>query len=88
MKTSMDYQQTIETMSPEIYHRLLRAVELGKWPDGKLLTDEQRTHSMQAIIAWGERHLSDRERVGFIQKKEKAGEQCDTSSQTPLKWRD
>ena len=84
----MDYQQTIETMSPEIYHRLLRAVELGKWPDGKLLTDEQRTHSMQAIIAWGERHLSDRERVGFIQKKEKAGEQCDTSSQTPLKWRD
>ncbi len=84
----MDYQQTIETMSPEIYHRLLRAVELGKWPDGKLLTDEQRTHAMQAIIAWGERHLSDRERVGFIQKKEKAGEQCDTSSQTPLKWRD
>ncbi len=84
----MDYQQAIETMTPEIYQRLLRAVELGKWPDGKLLTDEQRTHSMQAIIAWGERHLSERERVGFIQKKEKAGEQCDTPPETPLKWRD
>tara|TARA_R110002124_G_scaffold57039_3_gene160222 strand:- start:2717 stop:2983 length:267 start_codon:yes stop_codon:yes gene_type:complete len=88
MNESMDYQQTIATMSPEIYQRLVRAVELGKWPDGKVLTAEQRAHAMQAIIAWGELHLPQQERVGFIQKKEKAGEQCDTPLETPLKWRE
>jgi hypothetical protein len=88
MNTPMDYQQAIETMSPEIYQRLVRAVELGKWPDGKVLTAEQRVHTMQAIIAWGERHLPEQERVGYIQKKEKAGEQCDTPLETPLKWRE
>ena len=47
----MDYQQMIDSMSPEIYQSLKRSVELGKWPDGKPLTPEQRQHAMQAIIA-------------------------------------
>ncbi|MCB1689144.1 MAG: DUF1315 family protein [Halioglobus sp.] len=84
----MDYQKTIETISPEVYQRLLRAVELGKWPDGRVVTGEQRAHAMQAIIAWGERYLPPEERVGFIEKKQKDGEQCDAPSETPLKWRE
>ncbi|CAA0100615.1 Uncharacterised protein [Halioglobus japonicus] len=88
MNVAMDYQKTIETLSPEVYQRLLRAVELGKWPDGKVVTAEQRAHAMQAIIAWGEQHLPEEERVGFVEKKAKAGEQCDTPSETPLKWRE
>jgi uncharacterized protein len=88
MNVSMDYQKTIETLSPEIYQRLLRAVELGKWPDGKVVTAQQRAHAMQAIIAWGEQHLPEEERVGYIQKKEKDGEQCDNPPETPLKWRE
>ena len=60
----MSYLQLIETMSPEIYQSLLRSVELGKWPDGKGLTTEQRATAMQDIIAWGERHLDERDRVG------------------------
>jgi uncharacterized protein YeaC (DUF1315 family) len=55
-ENTMDYQQTIDDMSPEIYQRLVRAVEIGKWPDNKPLTSEQRVHAMRAIIAWGERH--------------------------------
>ncbi len=84
----MSYQQTIDELSPEVYQRLVRAVELGKWPDGKVLTSEQRAHAMAAIIAWGERHLPERERVGFLEKKQEAAAPCDTSSETPLKWRD
>jgi uncharacterized protein YeaC (DUF1315 family) len=88
MKASMDYQQTIETLSPEMYQRLVRAVEMGKWPDGKVVTPEQRAHAMQAIIAWGERHLPEQERVGYVQKKQKDSEPCDTPLETPLKWRE
>ena len=84
----MDYQQLIETMSPEIYQSLIRALELGKWPDGKPLTREQRQNTMQAVIAWGERYLSERERVGFIDNKQKAGDSCDDPQETTLTWKE
>ena len=58
----MDYQQLIDTMSPEIYQKLKRSLEVGKWPDGKPLTAGQRHQTMQAIIAWGENHLPENER--------------------------
>lgn len=88
----MDYQQLIDAMTPELYERMRRALEIGKWPDGTPLTGEQREQTMQAVIIWGERHLDTQERVGFINKKEKEGELCDSETEsqesTPLKWKD
>ncbi|MCL4165147.1 UNVERIFIED_CONTAM: hypothetical protein GTU68_015184, partial [Idotea baltica] len=46
----------IESMSPEVYQSLRQAVEIGKWPDGRPVSREQRENAMQAIIAWGQRH--------------------------------
>jgi uncharacterized protein YeaC (DUF1315 family) len=83
----MDYRELIDTMTPDVYQRLQRALELGKWPDGRALTPEQREQTMQAVILWGERHLEPHERVGFIDKKDKDGDTCDDPVQTPLKWR-
>lgn len=84
----MDYLQLIETMTPDTYQSLLRAVERGKWPDGKALTTEQRDNAMQAIIAWGEQHLPEQDRVGYIEKKQKTGEVCDEPLETPLNWKE
>lgn len=83
----MDYQQMIENMSPELYQSLKRAVELGKWPDGSRLTDEQRANAMQATIAWGRQHLPASEQVGFIDKGHKEGDNCDDPEETPLNWK-
>lgn len=83
----MNYQSMIETMTPEIYRNLRRAVELGKWPDGRVVTPEQRESALQAVIAWGERHLPPEQRVGFIDKGHKAGESCDDPVETPLNWK-
>lgn len=83
----MDYQQLIEAMSPEQYQSLRRAVELGKWPDGSPVTREQRENAMQAIIAWGQRHLPAEQRVGYIDRGHKEGEQCDDPDETPLNWK-
>lgn len=83
----MDYQQMIETMTPELYRSLRRAVELGKWPDGRQLSAEQKQHAMQAVIAWGQRYLPESERVGYIDKGHKAGDSCDDPGETPLNWK-
>lgn len=83
----MDYQQLIESMTPDIYRSLARAVELGKWPDGRALSAEQRRTSLEAIIAWGERHLPEEQRVGYIDKGHKEGDSCDESAPEPLNWK-
>ncbi len=82
----MDYLQLIDTMTPVIYQSLKRSVEIGKWPDGKPLTPEQRQEALQAVIAWGKLHLPESERAGFIDKGHKAGDTCDDPVETKLKW--
>nr|SAY43524.1 Uncharacterised protein [Serratia marcescens] len=48
----MDVKDLIAAMTPEIYQRLVQAVELGKWPDGAALTPEQKENSLQAVMLW------------------------------------
>jgi len=81
----VDYLELIETMSPEVYRSLLRSVELGRWPDGNAVTPEQRENAMQAIIAWGELHLPEEERVGFIKPRKS---DRDSPGEAPLKWQE
>ena len=67
--------------------RLRTAVELGKWPDGSLLTEQQRELCMQAVIMWESCHLDQAQRTGFIDRGSKAeGELCDDPQ--PLVIRD
>lgn len=49
-------EQLLLVMTPEIYQRLVTAVELGKWPDGVALTPEQKEHSLQMVMLWQSRH--------------------------------
>jgi uncharacterized protein YeaC (DUF1315 family) len=75
----MDFTQLIGAITPEIHASLKRAVEIGRWPDGRRLTPEQRELSLQAIIAYEAIHLDERDRVGYIDRGSKAeGEVCAT----------
>lgn len=49
-------EQLLAAMTPEIYERLVTAVELGKWPDGVALTSEQKEHSLQMVLLWQSRN--------------------------------
>lgn len=90
----MEYQQLIESLTPEVYEKLRIAVEIGKWPDGRRLSPEQRQECMQALIAWGELNLPEEQRVGYIDRGHKAGDVCDDpvgntpGDEMPLNWRD
>lgn len=73
----MTFDEMIASVTPEVYERLQRAVELGKWADGTRLSPEQREKCMQAVIAYGEKMLSEDQRVGFIDRGPKQeGEVC------------
>lgn len=80
------YLETIRAMGRDVYDRMLDALSTGRWPDGRVVTPEQRENTMRAVIAWGELHLPPEERVGFIDKGHKEGDDCDDPK--PLKWQD
>lgn len=85
----MNFDALIDSITPETYQSLLRALELGKWADGNRLTPEQKEHVMQAIIAYGEKNLAVQERVGYIDRGTKdEGEMCDDSAppEQPVKF--
>ncbi|HGJ5883405.1 YeaC family protein [Arsenophonus sp.] len=55
----MELNDLVKLMTVDIYQRLLTAVELGKWPDGVVLTPKQKENSLQAIMLWQARHNHD-----------------------------
>lgn len=84
----MDFDKLIDGITPDICANLRRAVELGKWPDGRALTDEQKALCLQAVIAYEESHVSEENRVGFIdtERVEKKHDERCADTPTPLKW--
>jgi len=82
----MDFKTLIQKLDPQIYSRLKTAIEIGKWPDGRLLTEEQKELSMQAVIAYEiEHHFPDDQRVGYVNT---VGSECheDDAEEKPIKW--
>lgn len=66
----MDFQTLISQLNPEIYQNLKTSLELGKWPDGRPLTADQKEICMQAIIAYEHKNLDEKDRTGFIERGE------------------
>lgn len=68
----MNFEDAAKQISPEIYERFKQALELGKWPDGRELTKEQKEICLQAIIVYEDAmDIPESERVGFIDKTKK-----------------
>lgn len=71
----MTYEELIVAMTPDMHASLKQAVELGKWPDGKRLSVEQRDICMRAVIAYDMENLPQEDRVGYIDRTKKDGSQ-------------
>jgi uncharacterized protein YeaC (DUF1315 family) len=65
-----EFLEAIGNITPEIYQSLKLAVEIGKWPDGRKLTQEQKELSLQAMIAWEQHNLPEEERTGYMGSQE------------------
>ena len=72
------FLQAIANITPEIHQSLKLALEIGKWPDGRKLTQEQKELTLQALIAWETHNLPEDQRIGYMgeqacRSKSKAG---------------
>ncbi|MGY0613939.1 YeaC family protein [Vibrio sp. FJH11] len=52
----MDTEQLLKAMTPEVYERLVYAVETGRWPEGSMLSKQQRDSCMQAVMLYQSKH--------------------------------
>ena len=75
----MDLKQIIAAMTPEIRDNLSRAVEIGRWPDGSKLSDQQKASSMQAVIAFDTRYGEVTDEPFKVQKGGKFNQALKTS---------
>ena len=48
----MNFDELIQAMTPDIFTTMKTAVELGKWPDGSVMTSEQKEVVIQAILVY------------------------------------
>ncbi len=44
--------QYVQSMSAQVYQQLSHAVETGKWDNGEPLSDAQKAHTLQLVIAY------------------------------------
>lgn len=64
----MNKETILATLTPELVDKFRLAIEIGKWEDGRRLTNEQRETCMQAVMVWEHEHLAPSERTGYIHK--------------------
>lgn len=88
----MNFEQLLDSIDPSIYQNLKRAIELGKWPDGRALSKEQRELCLQAVIAYEVKHLPEDQRTGYIPPKPHqhcggSGEVAEPNEEQPLNWK-
>lgn len=73
-----EFANLIRNLTSETYRSLRRAVEIGRWPDGRELTAEQRRLCMEAVIGWEALHAPESERTGYLPPVD-----CDSKQDTP-----
>lgn len=82
----MDFLKIIDTLPQSVYLKLKQAVEIGKWENGTPLTEQQKAHTLQAVMAWQAKHLDSQQQFtiaadGKIIEKSRAELEQDMANQ-------
>ena len=64
--------ELVESLTPEMARDLKRAIELGKFPDGRMVSEAQRELMLEAVILYDAAKLPEDERTGCIHRKQPA----------------
>jgi len=65
-----NFAEIASTINAEVYESFKLAVEIGKWPDGRKLTAEQKELCLQAMIAYELKNLPEDQHTGYMGKQE------------------
>ena len=64
--------ELVESLTPDMVNDLKRAIEIGKFPDNRAVSEEQRELMIEATILYDALKLPEEERPGFINRKKQA----------------
>ena len=78
----MDLKDIVSSMTQEMRDNLAYAVEIGKWQDGTPLTEQQKSSSLQALIAWDSYHGEVTDEPFKVQKGGKLNRNAKKASST------
>ena len=94
----MSFDEVAKNLTAEAYQQLKTAVEIGKWPDGKVLSAQQKQISLEAILHYEVANLPPEQRTGYIPPKKNGA--CETpfssskkiettaNEESPIRWQD
>ena len=75
----MNFDDLASNMTPDIYSRLRESVELGRWPTGLALTQEQKNLCLEAIIKYEiAQDMPAEKRTGYIKDGCKSQSETET----------
>ena len=72
--------ELVESLTPSMVNDLKQAIELGKFPDGQVVSNEQKELMIEATILYDALKLPEEERTGFIHRKKQASGIMDVAS--------
>jgi len=61
-----DFAEQAKALDADLIARFRRAIEIGRWPDGRVLSDSQREVVMQALIVYEEEKVAPAERTAVM----------------------
>lgn len=65
----MNFESLLQALDDEKHAVLQRAVELGKWPDGRQLSEEEKSTALRVLIAYDAKNKPEDQRIGYIPPK-------------------
>ena len=63
-----EFDLQVKELTPSIIERFKTAISIGKWPDGRLVNDEQKEILTQAIIIYDNSYAPVGQRVGDLEE--------------------
>ncbi len=77
----MTFDEIIQKIDPVIYRNLRTGIELGKWPDGRVLTRDQKEVCMEAVIYYENKtNIAEADRIGYINTAKVEKTPCSSSA--------
>jgi len=64
----MSFVDTAKNLDFPTYEKLKTAVEIGKWPTGQALTDEQKAICMEAVLTYEAANVPEGQRTGYMEQ--------------------
>lgn len=62
----MNFNEVAQNLNPQTYKALKQAVEIGKWPTGIALTEQQQALCLEAIISYEHAKLPQQQQTGYM----------------------